>query len=138
MSGQDLVGTILKKASHLMTDSTTTNGAISVPLGPIEDATTLQLVAIYDIANTLADVLTGLSLAPRGRGPAATWTKNLMEGLYDARSAAATALLMRTDENQMRASVLAQSLEWGMENEDSAALLAVVHVVASRPGAVAL
>jgi hypothetical protein len=41
------------------------------------------------------------------------------------------------DENQMRAVALAQSLEWAMENEDSAAQLKVVQDVAARPGVVA-
>lgn len=101
-------------------------------------ATTCELIAIYDIAHTLAAVLTGLALAPRCSGPADAWAASLLEGLYAARGSAATALLTRTDESEMRASVLTQSLEWAMEDEDSAALLRVVEDVASRPGAVAL
>lgn len=101
-------------------------------------ATTAELLAIYDIAHTMANVLNGLSLAPRCRGSADAWAKGLLEGLYAARGAAATELLTRTDESQMRASVLVQSLEWGMENDDSAAVLRVVEDVASRPSAVAL
>jgi hypothetical protein len=64
--------------------------------------------------------------------------KSLLEGLYAARGCAATALLTRNDESEMRAVALAQSLERAMEREDSAALLLVVKDVASRPGAVAL
>ncbi|UPJ69857.1 hypothetical protein [Bradyrhizobium sp. 187] len=101
-------------------------------------ATTCELIAIHDIAHTLAAVLTGLALAPRCSGPVDAWVQTLLEGLYAARGSAAAALLNRTDENQMRASVLAQSLEWAIEDEDSAALLRVVEDVASRPGAVAL
>ncbi|MET4722020.1 hypothetical protein ABIF63_006126 [Bradyrhizobium japonicum] len=101
-------------------------------------ATTRELVAIHDIAATLAAVLTGLAQAPRCSGPADAWAASLLEGLRAAQSAATVALLTRTDENQMRAVAIAQSLEWAMEDEDSAALLRVVQDVASRPGAVAL
>ncbi|KYK45273.1 hypothetical protein A1D31_35415 [Bradyrhizobium liaoningense] len=116
---------------------TNISAALSTPAS-IPGATTGELVAIHDIANTLAAVLTGLALAPRCSGPAQAWATSLLDQLHEARGSAANALLTRTDEDQMRASVLAQSLEWAMENDDSAAVLAVVHDVASRPGAVAL
>jgi hypothetical protein len=99
-------------------------------------ATTRELIAIHDIARTLADVLTGLAQAPRCSGPAAAWTASLLEDLYVAKNAAAAALLTRTDEGPMRAVALARSLEWAMEREDSAALMRVMQDVASRPGAV--
>ncbi|MEY9880457.1 hypothetical protein [Bradyrhizobium sp. USDA 329] len=117
--------------SHIQID---TQAATPVTIG----ATTSELVAIHDIAHTLAAVLTGLAQAPRCSGPADAWAASLLECLYAARGAAAAAMLTRTDENQMRVVALAQSLEWAMEDEDSAALLRVVEDVASRPGAVAL
>ena len=116
--------------SHIQIDT--------ISLTAIGAATTRELVAIHDIAHTLAAVLTGLASAPRCSGPADAWAARLLGGLYAARSAATAALLTRTDESQMRAVAIAQSLEWAMEREDSAALLRVVEDVASRPGAMAL
>lgn len=116
---------------------TNISAALSTPTS-MSGVSTCELIAIHDIANTLAAVLTGLALAPRCSGPAQAWAASLLEGLFEARGNASKALLTRTDESRMRASVLVQSLEWGMEGEDSAALLRVVRDVAGRPGAVAL
>jgi hypothetical protein len=97
----------------------------------VTDASTCELIAVADIANTLNNVLTGLFQAPRCSGPAKDWAESLIEYLQGVQDIACDALIRRDDENQMRAATLARHLEWAFESDHESALLIVLGDVAA-------
>jgi hypothetical protein len=98
----------------------------------VTDASTCELIAVADMADTLENVLTGLSQAPRCSGAAEDWARALIEYLHGIQEITCGALCQRDDENQMRAATLARQLEWAYESDHESALLIVLGDVAAR------
>lgn len=120
-----------------MAATSVTSNFASFLSAPVSGATTRELIALYDIAATLEDVLMGLQHAPRCTGPVQMWTETLAHHLHETQNLMAVALLQRDDENQMRSVALARHLEWAFETNEEAAILRALKEVANRVKAAA-
>lgn len=98
----------------------------------ISEADTRGLVATYDFARILDDVLTGLVNEPRAQGLAYKWAEDMSQHLNAVMVAIAGEMFLRTDECTLRATILAHHAQHYLSCIDSEAVCAMMRSMVER------